>query len=302
MNAIKPLTIADSNFIFSNVPEPDTGEALWVAATSYTLGQEVIRQTTHRKYKNILAGIDAGLPENTPTRWTESGVTNKYAALDTLRNTQSTHAESLVMKLMFTKFIDSIGVIGIGGQSINVKVVSNGTQVYDYTQTVLNRTAVNWYEWAFNEFRQIESVVRLDLPIFANPEITLTILNEAGTAQCGGIVVGRKVYIGDIVYGSSGDDLNFSTFTRAFDGTSTLVPRRSVPTVDGELSLAKENVDIVRNLKQTLNGVPTIWTGLNDDNIDDFFELFLIYGIYKQFSINASYPTHAKITLKLEEF
>ena len=299
MNVIKPVTILDSNFIYSNVPEPDTGEALWVAATSYTLGTVVIRPTTHRKYKNTLAGIDAGLPESTPTRWEESGVTNKYAALDTLRNTQSAYANSLVIKLMFTEFIDSIGIIGVVGQSINV--VSNGVQVYDYTQSLLKRTANDWYAWAFNEFQQIESVVRLDLPIYANPEITLTILNEGGIAKCGGIVPGRKVYIGDITHSSSGDDLNFSTFTRAFDGTSTLVPRRSVPTVDGELNVGKENVDIIRNVKKALNGVPTIWAGLDDSNINDYFELFLIYGVYKQFSINPE-STHAKIILKLEEF
>ena len=302
MNVIKPVTILDSNFIFSNVPEPDTGEALWVGATSYVLGVEVIRPTTHRKYKNILAGIDAGLPENTPLRWTESGVTNKYAALDTLRNTQSAYANSLVIKLMFTEFIDSIGIIGIEGQSINIKVVSNGVQVYDYTQSLLTRTVNSYYTWAYTPFRQIESVVRLDLPITANPEITITILNDTSIAKCGGIIPGRKVYIGDIVYGSSGDDLNFSTFNRAFDGTSSLVQRRSVPTVEAELSVAKENVDIIRNLKKTLNAVPTIWTGLNDTNIDDYFELFLIYGIYKQFSINAAFVSDAKITLKLEEF
>lgn len=301
MNVIKPVTILDSNFTYSNVPEPDTGEALWVAATSYTLGQEVIRNTTHRKYKNILAGIDAGLPEVTPTRWTESGVTNKWAVLDTIRNTQSTRLDNLTVKLMNSELIDAIGIVGISGQSINVNVVSNGQVVYDYTQSLFKRTTSTWYQWAFSQFRQLESVVRLDLPIYANAEVTITIYNQGELAKCGGIIIGRKVYIGDITYASSGDDLNFSTFNRALDGTSTLVPRRSVPTVDGELIVGKENVDIIRNVKKSLNGVATIWTGLNDDNINDFFELFLIYGLFKQFSIKPE-SSHAKIILKLEEF
>lgn len=302
MNVIKPTPLADSNFTYSDVLEPDTGEVLWVAGANYTLSTEVIRPTTHRKYKNILAGIDAGLPENTPLRWVESGVTNKWAAIDLLRNTQSMRANVLTMKFTLTEFVDSAGIIGLVGQSFNIKVVSRGVQVYDYSQSLYKRAARTWYNWFFGQLQQIESAVRLDLPIYANPEITLTIYNEGGIAKCGGIVLGRKVYIGNIEYGSSGDDLNFSKFDRAFDGTSLLLQRRSVPTVDGGLSVAKANVDIIRNLKKTLNAVPTIWTGMEDENIDDYFELFLIYGIYKKFSINAEHPTHAKITLQLEEF
>ena len=306
MNAIKPITLADSNFTYSDVFEPDTGEVLWVAATSYILGQEVIRLTTHRKYKNILAGIDAGLPENTPLRWVESGVTNKWAAIDLLRNTQSMRANVLTMKFTLTEFVDSAGIIGLVGQSFNIKVVSRGVQVYDYSQSLYKRAARTWYNWFFGQLQQIESAVRLDLPIYANTEITITVYNEGGIAKCGGIVLGRKVYIGNIEHGSSGDDLNFSEFERAFDGTfagsSKLIQRRSIPTVDGGLSVAKENVVIIRNLKKSLNAVPTIWTGMEDKNIDDYFELFLIYGIYRKFSINAEHPTHAKITLQLEEF
>ena len=303
MYVILPVSITDANFTYSNIVEPDTsiGEAFWVAATSYTLGQEVIRPN-HKKYKNILAGVDAGLPENTPARWTESGVSNKWAAADTLRNTQSSNAETLVMKFLPAELIDSIGLGGLYGTDVNITVNVSGSPIYSYSQSLFKRNPIDWYGWFFSEFRQLESIVRIDLPIYANSEIVITITNIGQQAKCGAVVFGKKHYIGDIQYSSSGDDLNFSKFDRAFDGTAMLIQRRSIPTVDASLIVNKTFCDDIRSIKKKLNAVPTVWTGINDSNIDDYFELFLIFGIYKQFSINATFPTAAEITLKLEEY
>jgi hypothetical protein len=303
MNVILPVAITDTNFTYSNIAEPDTGEAFWLAATSYTLGQEVIRPN-HKKYKNTLAGADAGLPEvpQTPQRWTESGVSNKWAAADTLRNTQSMKNNVLVMKFMPAELIDSIGLGGIFGTDINITVNVLGSPVYSYSQSLFKRNPVDWYAWFFSDFRQLESVVRLDLPIYANSEIVITITNTGQQAKCGAVVFGKKHYIGDIKYGSSGDDLNFSKFDRTFDGTAQILQRRSIPTVEASLTISKSYCDDLRNIKKTLNAIPTVWTGMNDSNIDDYFELFLIFGIYKQFSINAALPSHAEISLKLEEY
>jgi hypothetical protein len=303
MNVIIPVTITDSIFTYSNITEPDAtyGEAMWNAATSYVLAYEVVRPN-HKKYKNILAGVDAGIPESTPTRWTESGVSNFWAVADTLRNTQSQKADSLVLKFTPVEFVNSIGIGGILGTSITIQVNVLGSEVYSYTQSLFKRNPIEWYSWFFDEFRQLESVVRLDLPIYANSEIVITILNPGATAKCGAVIFGKKQYLGTIKYGSSNDDLNFSKFDRAFDGTATLLQRRSIPVVDAVLSVPKTYLDNIRGVKKDLNAVVTVWTGLEDDNIDDYFELFLIFGIYKQFKIDAAYPTHADITLKLEEF
>jgi hypothetical protein len=303
MYVIVPVAISNTNFTYSNIAEPDVsiGEAFWVAATSYTLGQEVIRQN-HKKYKNILAGVDAGLPESTTSRWTESGVSNKWAAADTLRNSQSSNLTQLVMKFIPNELVDSIGIGGIYGTDISIVVNVAGLPVYSYTQSLFKRNPVDWYSWFFSEFRQLESVVRLDLPIYANSEIVITINNLGLQAKCGAVVFGKKHYIGKIAYGASGDDLNFSKFDRAFDGTATLIQRRSVPTVEARLTVDKVYCDDIRNIKKKLNAIPTVWTGIDDSNIDDYFELFLIFGIYKQFSINAAMPTVAEISLKLEEY
>jgi hypothetical protein len=306
MNVILPIAINDSNFSYSNIAEPDlsSGEASWFASTSYVLGQEVVRPN-HKKYKNTLAGADAGLPEipQTPQRWTETGVSNKWAAADNLRNTQSARCDVLIMKFTPAQLFDSIGVVGIEGNDINITVNFSGATIYSYSQSLFIRTARNWFDWAFKRFRTLNAIVRLDLPVAANAEIVVTINNVGGVAKCGGVIFGKKQYIGKIEYASSGNSLNFSKFDRDFDSSiSVLIPRESKPTVDGVLSIEKEYLDDLIYAKKLLNASPTIWTGLDDDNISSYFQLFLIMGIYKNFDINALHPTHAKITLQLEEF
>jgi hypothetical protein len=304
MNVIVPIVITDTNFTYSNVPEPDTsvGEALWVAATSYTLSQEVVRPN-HNKYKNILAGIDAGLPENTPARWTKSGVSNKWAAADNLRNTQSSAPVQYVAKFMPTGLIDAISLVGVEGVDVLIEVRKDAVLIYSYAQNLYYRTARNWFDWAFKPFRKANSVVRLDIPLVSNCEITITINNPSAISRCGGVIFGRKQYIGKIKYASSGSALNFSKFERNFDSTiSQIIPRPSKPTVSAQLVIEKAYVNDMLYLQEQLNAVPTVWTGLDDDNINDFYQLFLINGLYKQFDINADFPSHATINLELEEF
>lgn len=67
---LSPITITSAMLTACNVSEPDTstGEVAWNALTTYAIGNEVVRTTTHRVYTAIASGVDAGLPESTPLR------------------------------------------------------------------------------------------------------------------------------------------------------------------------------------------------------------------------------------------
>lgn len=56
MIVIPPIPITSSVLASSTVAEPSAGEVVWNAATSYAVGDVVIRTTTHRKYECQIAG------------------------------------------------------------------------------------------------------------------------------------------------------------------------------------------------------------------------------------------------------
>jgi hypothetical protein len=300
MKVIPPLEITDARLVSSNTAEPGTGESAWSAGTTYALGQQVIRATTHSIYENVLAGADSGLPENTPTRWLLVGPTNRFAMFDLLRNSQTVAASPLTVKLSAGRRINSLALLGVEAGSATVSMTVGGEVVYSVTRNMSRRTTTTWSAYFYGEFIFKPNLILFDLPLFSNSTVTVTLTSTTGSVKCGACVIGTAVDIGSAEYTAESDALNFSKIDRDTFGNAVLIPRRSVPKTQQTLFLDKEGVNKVIDVRDKLNAVPAVWSGLDDDQ-DGYFDALLILGIYKQFTVNLAYPDYAKVTLQLEE-
>ena len=318
MRVITPLFVATNASVASAQPyltsstvaEPDLTrtppEATWVAATSYTVGQQVIRATTHMVYENILAGVNATLPETdaalaTPTRWVRKGATNRYAMLDTIRNSKTTTASPLTVVLTPGVRIDAIGLAGMSADSVTISMTSNAATVYTVTKNLSTREILNWYDYFFDPFTTQPSLAYFNLPPYTNGIITITLTATSGTVSLGAIVIGSQTYVGQIQYNAVSDEQNFSRIDRLFDGTASLLQRRSIPKIKANVWSEKNNTNKIRALRTKLNAVPAFWSGLDDLSTDGYFEALLIVGIYKQFEIDLTSPAHTIVNIEIEE-
>lgn len=300
MIVITPLEITDSRLTSSTIAEPDTGETAWNAATSYTLGQVVIRTTTHKKYENILAGVDAGVPESTPTRWVEVGSTNKWAMFDTLRNTQSIKASPITVVLTPNARVDSIGLLGLEADSVTISMVNGIDTVYSITQNLNKREIVDWYDYFFEEFAYVPSMVKFDLPPYSGAVITIT-FTSITDIKIGAIVLGNQTYIGKALSGVLSEEVNFSRIEREVTGESILLPRRSVPKITAQTIADKSLTNKIREARKNLNAVPAVWSGLDDKKDNQYFETMLLLGVYKKFEVDINNPQHITLNLEIEE-
>jgi hypothetical protein len=294
------------DMVTSTVAEPDTGESAWDAATNYSLGNEVIRTNTHKKYINILAGADATLPEvdaalAEPTRWVEAGPTNRFAMFDTLRNTQTEATSPLSVVIVPGERVNSIGILAMEAEEITITVANAYEEIYSYTENLNTREVLNWYDYFFEPFSNTPAIVRFDLPPYTAGNITITLTSSTGTVKCGAVIVGNYTDIGRMEYGARISALNFSRIDREFDGTAVLVQRQTKPKVTGQLFFNKSQTNKILALKQTLNAVPTVWSGMDDDNTDAYFDGLLVLGIYKLFDVDIAYPENALLDLEIEE-
>lgn len=302
MIVIPPVSVTDSNLISSTVAEPSTGETVWNAATNYTLGTVVIRTTTHRKYENTIPGVDSGLPENSPTRWLDIGPTNKWAMFDQNRNMATTATNSMTVSIRPGKRINSLALLGVQADSVTITMTVGSTVVYGpLTKNMNGRLTTRWSEYFFGEFDYTPTLVLLDLPPAANAIVTVQFDNPSNTVACSGIVIGARVYLGKIQYNAKSDSLNFSKIERDEFGNSLLIRRRTIPKTSQTLWVDKANVNNVRKVRENLNAVPALWSGLDDDTGNDYSESLLIFGIYKQFEIDIGHPQVATVNLELEE-
>ena len=297
-----PITESSGRLISTNIVEPDAtqGEVLWVAGTAYTPGAKVIRPN-HKKYEAIVASTGV-IPESDPEKWLYIGPTNKWAMFEANRNEQSTRTGTIEVVLKPGARIDSIGILGVEAVSITVTQRVNGVIVYGPQVINMNsRNTASWSDYFFGEFNFIPSALIQDLRPYVGSEITIVIDNETRPAKCSGIVMGTKVFLGKVQYNPQSDVLNFSKIEKDDYGVSKLTPRRSVPKTNQTLWTDKELVNKVRKVRTDLNAVPALWSGLDDKGQDGYFESLLIYGIYKQFTIDLAHNEVAMVTLELEE-
>lgn len=303
MRVIVPVT---PTLISSTVPEPDTGEAAYSAGTTYARGATVISTTTHRAYESLQAantGNALPVPPETQTDWwLEVGVTNRWASLDAARNTQSVGASPMVVVIEPGARINSVAVMGMEADTLRIEMINGGAVVYDKSFDLKLRRVRDGYEYCFKPFGLQQSVLQFDLPPFFAAQVRVTLTRSTGTVKLGSVVVGNYIYMGAIERGAENDALNFSTVDRDLYGKAELVPRRSIPVTTQTCIIEKQYVTDLLDARVLLNAVPAVWSGLDDLGSNDWFEAFLILGIYKRFSINSQYSaTHALVTFNLEE-
>lgn len=307
---IKTLVQADTLVTDCSVNEPDIyatpPEEVWNAATNYNVGDIVIRTQTHMKYENIQAGTDSTPPEEdaaleNPTRWVNIGPTNKFAMFDTLRNTQTFTTSPLIVEITPGERINSIGIFGLAAESVTITMENASIEVYSYTENLNTREVLDWFDYFFEPFSTIPSIIRFDLPPYSSGVVTVEVSSSTGTVACGAIIIGSQVDLGKVVYGSQDEELNFSRIERDFDGTALITQRRSIPKVDVEVWADKADTDKIRNARRALNAVPTAWSGLDGDNTEEFFETLLILGVYKRWERNLAHPTKVISFIELEE-
>lgn len=303
MIVIPPITITEA-MVSSTIPEPDAsvGEVLWNAATNYIAGNTVVRTTTHKVYERVgTSGVDAGLPEVTPSKWVEVGPTNRWAMFDISRSTGSS-LPSGVTTITITPGtrVNSLGVIGCTALVAETSVQVGAETTYSSTDNLFYRFTNSWYSYFLGKFSYKANFTKVNIPPSISSVITFTFHMGGTGGRVGGIIIGNKVNVGDIQVNPIVEAINFSKVERDSYGNSILIPRRSVPKTTQKTFVSKTNINKLMQTRAELNAKPALWVGLEDE-LDGYYDALLIFGIYTEFSINMEYPEHATISLELEE-
>lgn len=271
------------------------------AGATYAAGDIVIVVGTnsHHTYQSLQAANTGHTPASSPAWWFDLGPTNRWKMFDLLRNTQTVAASPLTVVLTPGQRVNSLALFGLVADALEVSVVSGGMTVFNQSYNLSTRAVVDWYDYFFEPFTTMPSMALFDIPPYADGVVTIT-LTRTGNVSCGGVVVGNNEFIGDIQYKPKSDAINFSSVTRDTFGNATLVQRRSIPKTTQTMWLEKARVNRVSAIRDALNAVPAVWSGL-DDPTDGYFESLFILGFYRSFSIDLDYPREAQVSLELEE-
>lgn len=309
MITLNPIVIRGAAVTSSTIPALEADEVAWTTSV-YAVGDTVSYAigTLTYKFECKLAhtGAAGKEPEAFPDDeanlyWIDLGAINRYAMFQLERNTQSIETASPL--IVEVNPGDRVGAVGLGNlvaDDVTLDIYDSGAAlVSTETKQLLTRYVYDGYDYFFTPFRQVKDTIFDGLAMNTTHTFKLTFTKASGSIKVGSVTPGTPFNIGSAQYQAKVRRLNFSSFTRTFDGETKITLRRSVPKVTLRLIIDKARVNAVQALIDDLNGVVAPWAGIVETT-DGYFESVFIVGLYKDFQISLDYPNHAVADIEIE--
>lgn len=290
-------------FIYSNVAETDY--TAWNAATAYIVGDRVIRTTTttHNVYERVVAGTTATAPESDAINWIQVSPTNRWKAFDESPSTITTNTETITYILKPGR-INSIALLELDGTEVAINLYAGGAlQFHAYNDLLNSDTVGNWYEYFFEPFyyqtalaiTDMLNAALLDMPMYTDTILTITIRKAASTAGVGAIACGIVYELGKTQNGMSLSIIDYSKKDTDDYGNTILVRRKFSKRLQATFFLYSSKVDIVSNLLTQYRATPVVWIGA-----DNNYNSLVIYGFYRDWNIGIPNNIGSSCTIEIE--
>ena len=297
---IVPATITDAMLVSCTVAEPAAGEAAWNAATAYTVGQEAIRATTHRKYKRVVAGTTATEPENDNgdgKNWLDIGATNRWAQFDRKVGSKTTGTTS-VTTVIKPGSAEGLALLDVVGTSVDVTVRETTGGAVAYTRSVdLDASIVtSVYDWMYGEYTQRLNVVLTDLPgQYPSAEITVTVNSTSGGA-IGVLAAGRVHALGATEYGAGAGIINWGKVSDDGFGNREWLEGEWANRVTLPIVANRSDMNRLHRQLAAVRSTPCIYIG---SALDDY-EPLVCYGVYRDLYITVPYYSAVQMNLEID--
>lgn len=294
---IAPTTVTDAMLTSSTAPENDY--AAYAGGTTYALGAHVILTSTHRIYESLQNGNTGHSPElaASSTWWLDIGPTNRWAMLDDVVGTSTTLTSPLTVVLNPGP-ISGLALMELVGSSVSVtlKDEPGGTTIYSATVNLDDTVVDSFYDWFFNPYVQRTTVIITDLPwhYFA-PELTISITGT-GTVSCGVCKFGEAIGIGGTTTGATAGIIDYSVKSVDVFGRTSITRRAFSKRSSIKIVTDKIELDRIFARLSALRATPAVWIATEATG----FSPLLIYGFFKDFSIEVAYSVIVYCSLEIE--
>lgn len=296
MKVLKPILFQNSQLISTTATDL---YATWSSGTTYALGGKV---TYNGKYYESLQASNLNKqPDTNPTWWLDLGASNKYAMFDNVVSTSTNATTSLTVVYSPGAVFNSIALIDVDAAVIKVTVRDglNGTIVYENAAGLSGLESYSWYDYFFNDpLLKRTQVVLSGIPPYANGHITIELTNSTGSAvSIAQAIAGDLATLGMTQYGATAGIVDYSVKQTDEFGNTTFVKRAFSKRLNATVNLDNSQLNRVQNYLYSLRATPAVWVATDDPTYE---EALVVYGFYKDFSTEISYPTFSQCSLEIE--
>ncbi|WP_022684563.1 hypothetical protein [Sphingobium bisphenolivorans] len=268
--------------------------ASYSGGTTYALGDIVIDPTTHHEFESLQAG-NTGHALTDAAWWSDLGADNRYRMFDLSNTSQTSAPQGITIVAQMQGRTDSVALLNIVAASVQIIARYTGIIVFDQTYDLISDSGVtNWYEYFFEPIVRKGDLIVTDLPLYADMEITVIINEPTGTAQVGTCVIGLSRDLGNLLYGARVGIQDYSRKVADDFGNWTIVERAFSKRADFRIAVEPEKVDAITAVLALYRATPVVYVGTEE------FSSTIIYGFYRDFSNELTFPSTSYLTLQIE--
>lgn len=292
---IPPASIDDTTLISSNVPEND--HPFYDANTSYEVGALTI--VAHRIYQKNSVDTKPGVyPPDNLTQWADIGPSNRWAMFDLYKTTVTQRAESIIVEIKPTVLVNSIALLNLRGSYVDVisSTTTNG-EVFRKRYMLRSSTGINgWYSFYFTRRSQKTTITELAIPAHRGATIRVEIHAPGNTAQCGTLLLGKQIQLGQLLWGYSPELNDYTKVTFSESGEATIKRGNYAFTPDFAMQIDDAQLDSVIETLARYRGIPAIWIAGQRHRV------MTVFGVYESFKPQVTHGSFSDCSLRIRGF
>lgn len=267
-------------------------------------GAAIVTSGSQSGVQTATASNNYNIPVTDATKWLSDGADNRWKCFDVSITSQTSNTTSIANVFATTGRIDSVALLNINAASVTItQTDATDGVVYDKTTSLVADSGIqDWFAYLFEPIIRVTDSVATDLLPYANSTISVTLTDTGNTVLCGGMVLGLSK---DISYKVNNSPTgiaasakvgiqDYSIKQRDTFGNYTILQRAFNKKADFTVYIENSAVDSVVNLLSDYRATPTVYVGSSS------FGSTIIYGFYKDFSVDIAYPTKSVCTISLE--
>jgi hypothetical protein len=283
--------ITVNGLLFSNIPETDY--AFWSSTTTYAIGNRVIYN--HYIYESLVASNTNKQPDTNSASWLLISPTNRYAMFDGQVGTISSQANNITVVIK-NGIVNGLSFMQMNAAKAQVSLAdSGGNVVYTATLDLSSGVILDWYSYFNTPIVRVTDYALNDIPSFLSGVLTVVISSPSSTVSCGNLVSGTIVSLGTTLSSPTVGIVDYSVKSIDAFGNPTIIKRAYSKRMDAKMILTAVQVDYIATQLANIRSTPCVWIGAGN-----IFTSLIVYGYYKDFSIDIAYPNTAYCTLQIE--
>ena len=320
MQIIAPTYITDATLISTDIPDVTTGTTEWDTATIYNYGTRVsvnyesdgITPGVHRIYEcTWTPNTNLYPPDNLAAiggfvYWTLVSATERWKLFDMIVAPDRANASgniigskwgtdtiwevgtawdsstySSMQVTVEPGVIDTVSILNIDAESVGVIVIDPiAGEVYAENQIPSTKSYCN--------------VIFEDIPSYPNATVTAIIRNRTEDVNVGEIVYGKIKTLGKALYGVNVGLTDYSVKQVSAFGEFSILERAFSKRIDCNFIMPMATHSGVMRILENYRSTPLVWIISSD------YSTTLIYGYYRDFSMNLPDKINAQCSLSIE--